>query len=278
MARTPAADLLTRNARARQAGIAAETARLMIRLWPLLDQQNIDGTTARWLQAVLAVLRIQRSKSATYAAGYATAFRQAELGLGVAPFTPEIAAALDEAAAVTSMMVTGPQRLRKMLEEQNHAAFDLVDARERGRPDPSILPLGPRDIQVVQASVARAGIRHVRNGERDTLDNAVRADPKIRGYVRTTDGDPCFWCAMLASRGPVYTADSFDQSDPRFHGPGRHKVHDGCGCSLEPVYFDNAPFPGRSAEFDTLWRESTNGKSGKDALRAFRQAYEGRRR
>ena len=49
-------------------------------------------------------------------------------------------------------------------------------------------------------------------------------------WRRVTDGAPCGFCAMLASRGPVYT--SQDTADGgRYHGR--------CGCSAEP--FDGDP-------------------------------------
>jgi len=95
-------------------------------------------------------------------------------------------------------------------------------------------------------------------------------------YLRVTDADPCYFCAMLASRGPVYDEDSFDDSNPRFFGPGDYKVHDHCNCTLEPLYYSDAKAAGRAEEFEALWRTSGATKSGREAIREFRRAYEGR--
>jgi hypothetical protein len=74
----------------------------------------------------------------------------------------------------------------------------------------------------------------------------------------------------------VYEHDSFDDSDVRFFGPGEYKVHDGCGCSLEPIYHGTTNPQGRAEEFEALWRASGATKSGREAIREFRRHYEHR--
>lgn len=134
-----------------------------------------------------------------------------------------------------------------------------------------------RDISFVEASGAAS--RQVLTGGRQSLLTLVERDARARGWVRVTDGDPCAFCAMLASRGPVFKGGSFSQSDPRFTGPGEVKVHDGCACMIECVYYDNAPWPGRAAEFRKLWNDNIEGRySGKEARKAWRRLYEGLQR
>lgn len=96
------------------------------------------------------------------------------------------------------------------------------------------------------------------------------------GWIRKTDSDPCSFCALLASRGPVYLDDSFEASDLRFHGPGNAKVHDHCGCSLEPIYNRKTDIDPRVKEWDALWRQVSGGKSNAEALNEFRRHFEGR--
>ena len=48
-----------------------------------------------------------------------------------------------------------------------------------------------------------------------------------RRWRRVSDGNPCGFCAMLVSRGPVYTSASTA-------GQGR-KYHGRCGCTVEPI-------------------------------------------
>ena len=124
-----------------------------------------------------------------------------------------------------------------------------------------------------------ANRRLLRRSQRDT---------QVKGYVRVTEDDPCAFCAMLSSRGPVYKSEStaegsrFSQADLDF------KVHDHCACFPEPFYVDQierAEWPERSSEFRTLWDRTTPGSvdpqadASKASLNAFRRAfreYEGR--
>lgn len=56
---------------------------------------------------------------------------------------------------------------------------------------------------------------------RETVANSAKR------WRRVSDGNPCGWCAMLVSRGPVY------RSEDRA-GMGR-RYHTRCGCTAEPV-------------------------------------------
>ena len=133
-------------------------------------------------------------------------------------------------------------------------------------------PTEARDLSLVESSGAAS--RHVLTGGRRSLLTLVRDDMQAIGWVRVTDGDPCYFCAMLASRGPVYKKGSFSASDPRFTGPGNVKVHDHCACTLEAVYSRNAAWPGRAQEFHRLWREHIHRRySGKEARRQWRRIY-----
>lgn len=67
-------------------------------------------------------------------------------------------------------------------------------------------------------------------GGRNLIDITVKYSGRAGGYRRVTDGKPCAFCAMLASRGPVYSEETaFFES------------HHHCGCSAEIVYGDWVP-------------------------------------
>lgn len=171
---------------------------------------------------------------------------------------PDIDWGPSDRAARVSLTVTGP------VGQKSKAA--------RGKP----LRLA-RDESFVEA--AGAATRHVLTGGRQSLLTLVEGDMRAIGWIRVTDGDPCAFCAMLASRGAVYKQDSFSQSDPRFTGPGEFKVHASCACTMEVVYSRQAAWPGRAAEFHRLWRDNIEGRySGKDARNAWRRLYEQRQR
>lgn len=89
----------------------------------------------------------------------------------------------------------------------------------------------------------------------------MRADRRALGWARATSGDPCSFCTMLASRGPVFGERS-----------GSFESHDHCACDLEPVYSRNQEWPQGSPGYQRLWREATEGRTGADAQHAFRLA------
>lgn len=264
---TPQGRLLADRHRVAQGLLAAATFTQILRLWPLLvagGGTRIDANTPRWLELALAVMSAQRRQSAALALQFATAYRVVEHG-AIDGFAPTPALDLNVAAARTSLMVLGPVAYKKQVAKQIGVDVGDLDARmlQYNAPTPGIQAK-------LAANGARAAQRHVRNGGRETLDDVMRTDKAVVGYVRVTDGDPCFFCAMLASRGPVYQDDSFAESDPRFQGPGHQKVHDGCGCDLLPLYRRaGEQWPGRGKEFDALWRQT-------GSILKFRQAYEGR--
>jgi hypothetical protein len=85
---------------------------------------------------------------------------------------------------------------------------------------------------------------------------------------------------MLMSRGIVYKEDSFDDSDPRFFGPGDAKIHDHCGGSLAPAY-DRTLSP-ELQKFKDLWESgkwdpAPNRKGEPDVVLGWRQFYEAQR-
>lgn len=160
--------------------------------------------------------------------------------------------------AEKSLLVTGPGELKR------RAARGETEAQAK------------RGGLVV---VSGAASRHVLAGGRETQMELIRADDRALGYIRVTDSDPCAFCAMLASRGPVYKGRSFDASNAKSLGAGEAKVHDGCGCTIEPVLARKGnAWPGRAKEFQRLWYASTKGLSGQDAINAFRRAHEAKRR
>ena len=109
-----------------------------------------------------------------------------------------------------------------------------------------------------------AATRHVLTGGRQSLLTLLENDPQVQRWVRVTDGDPCAFCAMLASRGPVYLSED----------SAGFRAHDHCACTAEPVYSMDAPWPGRAQEFHSLWREHIQGRySGKKAIREWERIY-----
>lgn len=130
------------------------------------------------------------------------------------------------------------------------------------------------------AGVQLAGsmTRIVNNGGRQTIADAVEEDPDAIGWMRTTDADPCAWCAMMASRGAVYrSAETAGRAkNDRFVGEGLFKWHDHCGCVATPVWDPNDRRLDRADALYEEWVRETQGHSGKDAINAWRRYWENR--
>lgn len=275
--------VLNRTHRDRQAANAVAVQRLVNQLFlQMIDPTNIAGTAQQWLvQAMQAILR-GRQSSYLLASAYATAIRRIQVPDAPAftiPKPPDPPAA----QLLRSLTYTGPGKLAVDLAKIpepieppdsaphfEHVEYDKALAEHDRR-----VKEAPKKAAVMSSAAA---FRHVTNGGRDTIDYVVTNDPVAVGYLRVTKEQPCAFCLMLASRGPVYKKDSFEKSDPRFTGPGEHKVHDACGCGLQPLYGGTSPkhWTDQAREAEQLWINGKDEKgrspasySGNDAINAF---------
>ncbi len=170
----------------------------MIAAFRLLDFNQLDATTGRWLTVAMPMVQSQRLKSAAAAATYLSAFRLTELA---STFTPVVAKPVDVAVIATSLTVTGPVSIK------SNTARGVQLARA---------------VDLALAGVSGAAIRHTLNGGRETVLATTKADPRARGWERITSGNACEFCRNLA--GIVFPDDR------------QFECHDSCQCSNEPVY------------------------------------------
>lgn len=114
----------------------------------------------------------------------------------------------------------------------------ILPARNDGAP-PSV-----EIVQRAQTLVEGAVVRHLMNAGRNAVIHAARRERGSGGgYLYVTRGDSrvCSWCAVLASRGPVYSEDSWTDADRKFlenrivGERGKAKTHDYCRCVVAPV-------------------------------------------
>ena len=237
-----------------QAAVAAQAAQSVTALWPLLLAGGPDAWV-NWSRLMRVLIHGYRGRSAGLAGAYYRHVRAVALpGIpAVAPVDRSVPDTGDFDGWIDRALgYAGPGTLR-----------DLKSVPEKANPTALTRVVGTAE-------------RIVLDGGRETLHDTVRADPKALGWFRVTDGDPCYFCAMLASRGPVYKRDSFDRSDPRFVGTGDAKVHNHCGCTLAPVFSRTQQLPLLNRRMADLWSRSTAGASGSGKALDFRRAYEGR--
>ena len=121
--------------------------------------------------------------------------------------------------------------------------------------------------RIMTSRLPRAATRLALSGSRDITRQLIDSDRRVLGYRRVTSGSPCAFCAMLASRGAVYTS-------ARTAGEGHH-YHDGCSCTAEPMYAGGEP-PADQRWAD-LWQEAkSTAPDGVTTATQFRRLVEGR--
>lgn len=237
-----------------------------VALW-YQQRVNVEepSTIEAWLNFVVSKIIGGSDAGARRAALYYNASRRIEV-----PNAPEFAAQaslgmVDEGVR-QSLLVQGPYAVVNRIAKINR--LDIPPATAK------ILISKAKQESVRE--VAASTIRHAQAGGRQTIFENSREDRVALGWIRVTKANPCYFCALLASRGLQYrpfSEDSFANSDSRFSGDGNAKVHDDCGCSLKPTWHTNDPIVKKSESFLDMWNEWSFG-SGREAILNFRMGYE----
>lgn len=238
MATTPAGATLTEQHRQMQLALRALTIRQIMALWPAFDPEDMDRTWPPLFQALAMLIRLRGRDSAAITSRYYQRFRQVEGVPG--QYLPKMAADAAAEQVARSLGYVGPVQTQKLLD------LGRTDVREQAF-----------------VNVQGATTRLVLDQGRRTLIDNVKADPQALGYMRVSDGDPCAWCSMLISRGPIYTKET-----------AFFEAHDSCGCSAEGVFDRKTQWTDDAKRFRELWDASTEGLSGQRAINAFRRAIE----
>ena len=163
------------------------------------------------------------------------------------------------------------------------------DIRLEGDPVTAATRENTRVVEVVREAVEGPILRQVKQPARETVA-AIGEDeeqPRV-GWARVLVGaESCGFCAMLASRGPVYNSE--DSATGRggsslkvYHTPyidkRGNKVGGFCDCEAIPV-IKGQPWEGAAArrELNQLWedhRADLNEKGRRDPKNAFRRAWD----
>lgn len=208
---------LTEQYRQAQLQIRAQALKDFSTLWQIW--KGDENSFTELVTAAIALVRVYRNISAAAAASYYEAFREAAQAAGV-PATV-LSSSIPDGMVATSLYVTARDALRSALT----AGQTATQARETA---------------FVRASGAVT--RHIIDGGRQTIIDSVAADKEAVGWARVTDGDPCYFCLTLASRGAVYKS---EQS-------ASFQAHDHCACVAMPV-FKGTVIPGLDK-----WRQIYN--------------------
>lgn len=259
MASSAVGATLTEQHRRVQLTIRASFLREFLRMWPLLNIERLDETTGEWINVVTEMILRWRLRSAERALRYYEAFRLAEAGEALPdPALYRNLADVNVPQIQTSLLVTGP------IGYKSRIGKGFTPARAQN---------------ATFTAVSGSASRHVLNGGRSQLINTATKDEMAVGFSRVVGKDPCAFCAMLASRGPVYfSRATASRTTGRSERGAGEKYHDDCACAAEPSFNRETDWPTRNREFEQLWKDSTGGKGGKNALNAFRRAYEAQRK
>lgn len=183
-----------------------DVARLQVilaELWDrTMDPADIDGSFVRFQAQASAVIKAGRRSGELTAQDYYDAAK--------------VLAGYDKPAPDVDFQPTETRANRAALHATSVATAKKAIAR--GTP-------ADQALDAAKAAMLRSAKRRILEAPRRRLIRLATDDGDSRGWARVSDGKPCHWCAMLLSRGPVYT-----QTTVHFD------AHDGCGCSAKPVF------------------------------------------
>lgn len=204
MASTADGRALTAVHQREQQQLAARTTLEARILWGRLDIADLDGSTPYWVASSSILIERRAGESQQIASRYLTAYRAVEAG------SPGRVITGSERLSPQALRFAGPVRVKRLIA----GGMDPEQAYE-------------------QAFTKFGGIvtRQVLMGGRITIANTASADRKAVGWRRVTDGDPCAFCALLASRGPAFKS----RNSTIAQGQGL-RYHGHCGCTAEIVY------------------------------------------
>lgn len=240
-----AAAILADEFRASQALSAAILTGAVIAAW---RQIKASAVRQSWppLRDLISVLVHDRYASLwREGLSYYRAARGLSAVPGAAPAMPDVPPMLVQGLVRQTLDATGPGA--------------MLHAIKGGQP-----PVQAMDNAAVK--LAGAASRLAQQGARQAVLRSVKADHEALGWARITSGSPCAFCAMLASRGPVYKT---EQS-------AAFEAHNHCMCVAMPVFSQkdvlNTDFPALAAQ----WKRVTRGLSGADARREWRRYWDSR--
>ncbi|QSY58710.1 EndoU domain-containing protein [Bifidobacterium imperatoris] len=227
MALTSKGAALTDRHRRNQVRLAITADSQARRLWDsTLDLDDLKGSQPIWKNAMLNLLQTWWQVSAETAADYLPRFREAETGDG-------------------SFETAVPRFDRKRMAGQ----VDWLGATN------VLWHIARGETQEAAYATARSlflGVFHeaVLTGGRTTIEHWAKKDTRAIGWRRVSDGDPCAFCAMLVTRGPVYTS----AEKAGLSAKTGKKYHPHCGCTVEVVYGDWKPSEQEQQWIDEYYR------------------------
>lgn len=219
-----------------QLALASALTKDVARVWPNLDPKNLDGTFQAWFEQMVSLINRYRGMSSLAAGIYYRDTREHQTGL------------------------TTPANLIKTAGDAPAGWLQ----KGLGYSGPGLLNNPGAQPGTALSTTQGTAARMVADAGRTTVLDTTAADPKAVGWYRVTDGHPCGFCALLASRGVAYKAE--DTAD--------FKSHNDCGCTAAPAFTRSQELPAISGAADAIYREHVAHLPNGQRLAAFRKAWD----
>ena len=236
-----------------QRGLMGALLRDLAALWGIITLGDFGRTVPQWQAAATVAVNRYALAASTLASDYYSEEREAAAVGGL--FVPDLVEVPDDKSAAS---------LRWALK-------DLWIPEQEGPP-----PIELR-LDAAQVKADGAAEKLVADTARETIVDAVRADPQARGWVRQAALGACSFCKLMAIRGPVYSdaGAAGGDTNAQFEGGGDFKFHDHCNCHAAPIFGGQTWTPRPEVrEWARLYEESTKdaASGGAAARNAFRRA------
>lgn len=232
-----------------QVAQVAETQQALAALWQrVLDPNDVQASFGRFVVGAESMILAARSRGQITAQQF---YQDSRLLAGITSDVPLVPAVEQNVAAdISALYSTGLATAQRQI--KNGASTDAA-------------------LAAAQQATLRSAQRRILDAPRQRVMDLSRADRDAVGWARVGDGNPCYFCAMLIGRGPVYR--SSDTADFR--------AHDGCGCNVRMV-FRNDPSKGWSSDARALQRawyraepgEPIDWHNGHGGLADWRKTYD----
>lgn len=275
-----------------QEQIADSLVLSMFPLWFLMDFERLDETSMLFTESALPQIRTSYLQSQHVAAAFVENVRFASLATAqpLAVDAPSVEYPVGVPVERFELPDTGPDADVVPLDpfpEDDVRISLLVEGNFNIKSQmPVTDPVST--MKAAQVNSTGAAVRQSLKGARNVTANVVKFDKKVLGYARYTDGNPCHFCALLASRGAVYGRDSFADSGAKFRPNDRavevpsdyikvSRVHNNCRCTLRPVYSKSQEFDSEAKFYRQQWERISSQNSGKspdEIAKVWRDQYE----
>lgn len=180
----------------------------------------------------------------------------------------------NEAAGVKALAATSLEGVRVAVDKQptsNLSALRDVDVKAAQ----SLLRARLEAGEVSSGVVAGVGQQAAAGGVRSVVRDMGDRDPARQAWIRVSGtGTPCAFCAMLLSRGAVYSGKHEALRRDMSHANGTHGYHPNCHCYALPLFAGSSIEGSRFAvnrEMQNLWYNDFGGEGlkGKSGWRSY---------